>query len=92
MGPICGAPRVLPPNLTCVSSLLTLLSPLLASLFFSLVPALQFWRPDVTQALKQQAAAIAGGPHRLRRASVVAQIGLGLLLLVGAGLFCAHAA
>jgi len=60
---------------------------LLASLFFSLAPALQFWRPDVTQALKQQAAAIAGGPHRLRRASVVAQIGLGLLLLVGAGLF-----
>ena len=60
---------------------------LLASLFFSLAPALQFWRPDVTQALKQQAAAIAGGPHRLRRALVVAQIGLGLLLLVAADLF-----
>jgi len=60
---------------------------LVVSLLFSAAPVLQFWRPDVTVALKQQAAVIAGGPRRLRRASVIAQIGLSLLLLVGAGLF-----
>ena len=60
---------------------------LLVSLLFSLAPALQFRRPDLTVALKQQVAAIAGGPRRLRQASAVAQIGLSLLLLTGAGLF-----
>jgi len=60
---------------------------LLVSLLFSLAPALQFRRPDVTLALKQQVAGIAGGPRRLRQASVVVQIGLSLLLLAGAGLF-----
>jgi putative ABC transport system permease protein len=60
---------------------------IIASLLFSMAPALQFWRPEVTLALKQQAAVISGGSLRLRRASVVAQIGISLLLLVGAGLF-----
>jgi putative ABC transport system permease protein len=60
---------------------------LLASLLLSLAPTLQFWHPDVTHALKQQAASIAGGAARLRQASVAAQIGLSLVLLVGAGLF-----
>src|SRR5579872_3701329 len=60
---------------------------LLVSLIFSLAPAIQFWRPDVSRALKQQQANLAGGSLRLRRTSVVAQIGLSLLLLVGAGLF-----
>jgi putative ABC transport system permease protein len=60
---------------------------LLVSLLFSLAPALQFWRRDVTPALKQQAEIIAQGRRRLRQASVVAQIALSLLLLAGAGLF-----
>ena len=60
---------------------------LLVSLLFSAAPALQFWRPDVSVALKQQMATLAQGPSRLRRSLVVAQIGLSLLLLVGAGLF-----
>jgi putative ABC transport system permease protein len=60
---------------------------LLVSLLFSLAPALQFRRPDVTMALKQYVAGIGGGPRRLRQASVVVQIGLSLLLLAGAGLF-----
>lgn len=59
---------------------------LFVSLVFSLAPALQLWRPDVTQALKQQAAVIAGSSY-LRRATVAAQIAISLLLLVGAGLF-----
>jgi hypothetical protein len=52
-----------------------------------LTPALQFWHPDVTAALKQQAPVVTGGSLRLRRASVVAQIAISLLLLAGAGLF-----
>lgn len=60
---------------------------LFVGVLFSLAPALQFWRPDVTHALKQQAAVIAGGPVRFRRISVVIQIGMSLLLLFGAGLF-----
>jgi putative ABC transport system permease protein len=60
---------------------------LIVSVLFSLTPALQFRRPDVTQALKQQTVMIAGGVSHLRRATVAAQIALSLLLLVGAGLF-----
>jgi predicted permease len=60
---------------------------LLVAILFSLAPALQFWRPDVSPALKQQVATVARGPLHLRRSLVVAQIGLSLLLLVGAGLF-----
>src|SRR5215472_11775260 len=58
----------------------------LTSLLFGLAPALQFWRPDVSQALKHQLAT-ASGTLRFRRVSVGVQIGLSLLLLVGAGLF-----
>lgn len=59
---------------------------LLVSLLFSLTPALQFWRPNVIEALKQQTTTITGGSY-LRRAAVAAQIAISLLLLVGAGLF-----
>jgi putative ABC transport system permease protein len=60
---------------------------LAASMIFSLAPAIQFWKPDLMPALKQQMATAVGGPLRLRRAAVGVQIGLSLLLLVGAGLF-----
>src|SRR5262249_35476141 len=46
----------------------------------------QFWKPDLMSTLKQQVVT-AGGPLRFRRLSVALQIGLSLLLLVGAGLF-----
>jgi len=59
---------------------------LLVSVLFSLAPALQFRRPNVIDALKQQATTITGGAY-LRRATVATQIGVSLLLLVGAGLF-----
>ena len=58
----------------------------LASLLFSLAPAVQFWRPNLAPALKQQVIA-GGGPLRFRRIAVGLQIGLSLLLLVAAGLF-----
>ena len=57
------------------------------SVLFSLVPMWQFWRPDLTPALKQQAVSVAGGRSGMRRAAVGVQIGLSLLLLVGSGLF-----
>jgi putative ABC transport system permease protein len=57
-----------------------------ASLFFSLAPAVQFWRPNLAPALKQKVVT-GGGPLRFRRIAVGAQVGLSLLLLVGAGLF-----
>ncbi len=60
---------------------------IVVSLLFSLAPAIQFWRPDLTPALKQQTTTVAGGGLRFRRVSVGLQIGLSLLLLVGSGLF-----
>jgi putative ABC transport system permease protein len=57
------------------------------SVVFSLAPAAQFWRPDLAPALKQQAMTASGGALRFRQISVAVQIGLSLLLLLGAGLF-----
>ncbi len=60
---------------------------LFASLLFSLAPAAQFWRPNLAPALKQQGMTARSGSLRFRRISVAVQIGLSLMLLVGAGLF-----
>ena len=60
---------------------------LFAGVLFSLAPALRFLHPDLVAALKQQTATASGGPLRFRRLSVAVQIGLSLLLLIGAGLF-----
>ena len=57
-----------------------------ASLLFSLAPAVQFWRPNLAPALQQRMVA-GGGPLHFRRIAVGVQVGLSLLLLVGAGLF-----
>jgi len=59
----------------------------LVSVLFSLAPALRFLRPDLVNSLKQQTTTGSGGHLRFRRVSVAVQIGLSLLLLVGAGLF-----
>ena len=58
-----------------------------ASVLFSLAPIFQFYRRQVTPALKQQTITAEGGHARFRRLTVGIQIGLSLLLLVGAGLF-----
>ena len=57
------------------------------SLLFSLAPAVQLLRPDLVTALKQKAATASGGVLGLRRVVVSLQIGVSVLLLVGAGLF-----
>jgi predicted permease len=55
---------------------------------FGLLPALQAARPRLATTLKDQAGSVAGGGAlRLRKALVVAQVALSLLLLIGAGLF-----
>ena len=59
----------------------------LASVLFSLAPIVQFYRPKVAPALKQQAVTAEGGHARFRRVTVGVQIGLSMLLLIGAGLF-----
>jgi putative ABC transport system permease protein len=56
------------------------------SLLFSVLPVLQFWRPTVTPALRQQSATASGGHTTFRRVIVSVQIGLSVVLLLGAGL------
>ncbi len=58
-----------------------------ASILFSLAPILQFYRPQVAPALRQQTGTAELSHARFRRLTVGLQIGLSLLLLVGAGLF-----
>ena len=60
---------------------------LAVSVFFSLAPVLQALRPDLTLALRTQGATGSGSKPGFRGVVVGAQIGLSLLLLVGAGLF-----
>ncbi len=60
---------------------------LLASLLFSLAPVFQFYRPQVTTALKQQSGTGEVSHTKFRRLTVGMQVGLSVLLLVGAGLF-----
>jgi putative ABC transport system permease protein len=63
-----------------------LVTALAVSLLFSLAPAIQLLRPDLVEALKQTAMT-RRGVLNLRRAMVSLQIGLSVLLLMGAGLF-----
>jgi predicted permease len=61
---------------------------LLTGLLFGLAPALQSTRPELAPTLKDHAGSVLGGAQvRLRKALVVSQVALSLLLLIGAGLF-----
>jgi predicted permease len=61
---------------------------LLTGVLFGLAPALQATRPQLAPTLKDQAGSVAGGGAlRLRKALVIVQVALSLLLLIGAGLF-----
>lgn len=59
----------------------------LVSLAFSLAPALHFINPDLVSSLKQQSVTASGARLHFRRILVGVQIGVSLLLLIGAGLF-----
>ena len=62
---------------------------LATGVLFGLVPALRSTRPNLAPTLKDAAGAVHGaaGGVRLRKALVVAQVSVSVLLLVGAGLF-----
>jgi predicted permease len=66
----------------------TLLISVLTGLLFGLAPAIQSTRPQLSGTLKDQAGSVVGGASvGLRKALVVAQVSLSLLLLIAAGLF-----
>ena len=58
-----------------------------ASVLFSLAPILQFYRPKVAAALGERTGTAETTHARFRRVTVGMQIGMSLVLLVGAGLF-----
>lgn len=60
---------------------------LLASLLFSIAPVMHFMRPDLAQALRQNAGTASRGTQRFRKLAVGVQIALSVMLLGGAGLF-----
>jgi len=61
---------------------------LLTAILVGTVPALQSSKPDLSNALKDNARTIGGaGGRRLRSALVVAEVALAVVLLVGAALF-----
>ncbi len=65
----------------------SVLTTLLVTVLFSLAPALQFWKPDLIETLKQQVSTSSNGALSFRRTCVVLQVALSLVLLVAAGLF-----
>ena len=67
--------------------LFTLGISLLVSLLFSIAPVLHFLRPDLVNALRQNAGTASKGSQQFRKLAVGAQIALSVLLLGGAGLF-----
>jgi predicted permease len=67
--------------------LYTVAAALLASLLFSLAPAVQWGNPRLAESLKQQTGTGSGSALQFRRTCVALQIGFSLLLIVGAGLF-----
>jgi predicted permease len=94
---MAGLLRVLPsdfagPWLTAELSVpllgFTLAVALGCGVLFSLVPALQATRPNLSGAMTNRSAStLTGGAARFRASLVVAQMSLSLLLVVGAGLF-----
>jgi predicted permease len=63
------------------------LASLITGLLCGLVPALQSTRPNLVGSLKNETAAARNSRFDLRRALVVLQVAVSLLLLIGAGLF-----
>ena len=62
---------------------------LLTGMLFGLAPALRSTKPQLAPALKEEASAVAGAMRSLvlRKALIVSQVALSVLLLAGAGLF-----
>lgn len=86
--PLTPAPLDLMPTLDAPIFLFGFLLSLASGTIFGLVPALQASRPAVAEDLKESGSALSSGSRpRLRRALVVSEIALALLLSVTTGLF-----
>jgi putative ABC transport system permease protein len=60
---------------------------LLTAIIFGLVPAIQFWRNDIQSNLKESGRSTGTpGRHRLRKALVISEVAIAVVLLTGAGL------
>ncbi len=59
----------------------------LTAIIFGLVPAIQFWRNDIQSTLKESGRST-GTPvrHRVRKALVISEVAIAVVLLTGAGL------
>jgi predicted permease len=70
-------------------TLFAIATALVTAILFGLAPALQSTRPALVSTLKDEAGGVVGGTGhaRFRKGLVVAQVGLSVLLLAGAGLF-----
>lgn len=66
--------------------LFTLAAGVLSAVLFGLAPALRGGRTDVQRVLKDSGRGSGRGRHRAQRTFVAAQVGLALVLLIGAGL------
>ena len=64
----------------------TLVVSILTAIVFTLLPALKASRPDINEVLKTGAKTATGGSSLWRDSLVVAEVALGLVLLIGAGL------
>ncbi|MGH9447609.1 MAG: FtsX-like permease family protein, partial [Terriglobia bacterium] len=58
----------------------------LTGIIFGLAPALRSARPDLNDTLKEGGRRSSGGRHRLQNGLVVSELGLAMVLLIGAGL------
>ncbi len=88
--PVSETPHVITASLDVRILAFNFLLAVLTGLLFGLVPALRATSPSLAPTLKDQVGAVVGsgsGGVRTRKALVVAQVTLSVLLLIGAGLF-----
>ncbi len=87
--PATGTPHVITGAIDGRMLLFNFALSLVTGLLFGVVPALRSTRPNLAPTLKDQVGAVAGGGGgvRVRKALVIAQVTISILLLVGAGLF-----
>jgi putative ABC transport system permease protein len=89
MLPYDGAAQTLSAQPDARVTIFAFAAALFTALLFGLAPALQSTRPALVSTLKDESGAVVGGTGhaRFRKGLVVAQVGLSVLLLAGAGLF-----
>jgi len=87
--PATGTPHVISGSIDTRILAFNFVLSLLTGVVFGLVPALRSTKPSLAPTLKDQVGAVVGGSGgvRLRKALVVAQVTVSVLLLIGAGLF-----